>query len=253
MSPTQAKPRVLITRAAADAPQLAAVVEGCGGEAVCVPAVQTVPLPLDEPHQAMLLQLADFLAIAFASRHGARLLGHHLEKMGLVLPATCALFAVGPATAAAVAERFGRPAACAPPYTGAGLAAHVGQKLAPNGRVLLPTARQAGQPLAQTLAGLGLRPQRLPLYDTETVAYGAQGPVTAVRGVDYIVFTSPSCVRGYLSWGLPPPRAGLLTLGPTTSAAVRAHGLQVLAEASPSSLEGLCALVKAVLCPTPRP
>jgi len=163
---------------------------------------------------------------------------------------------VGPATADVIAEKFGRPAQLAPPYTGVGLAAHLGQKLKAGDRVLLPTAKEAGEPLAQALRALGLRPQRLPLYGTETVAYGPgapHGPMTAAAGVDYIVFTSPSCVRGYLSWGLPAGDARLLTIGPTTSAAAAAHGLPVFAEASPSSFEGLCALVKAVLCPQPRP
>ena len=258
MSPDPAplRPRVLITRAAEDARPLAEVVEQCGGEAVCVPAVQTVPLPLDGPRAIALASLGSYRAIGFGSRHGARLMAHHLGTLGLQVPPTCALFAVGPATAACMTALYGRSAELAPPYTGPGLAAHMGARLHPGDRVLLPTACGAGEPLAQALQQVGLRAQRLELYGTQVVDYRADAEgasMTAASDVDYIVFTSPSCVRGYLGWGLPLGHARLLTIGPTTSAAVTRHGLRVYAEAAPSSFEGLCALVKAVLCPHLHP
>lgn len=125
-------------------------------------------------------------------------------------------------------------------------------RLPPPAAVLLPTALGAGWPLAQALTAAGLTPLRLPLYATHTVV--AQAPMTGGPIVDYIVFTSPSCVRGYLASGHAPGRARVVTLGPSTSAAAQAAGLNVFAQARPASLAGLIDVLKACLCETlPQP
>ena len=69
--------------------------------------------------------------------------------------------------------------------------------------------------------------------------------------MDYIVFASPSSVDGYVRWGLPPSSARMLSIGPSTSAALRAHGLRVHREAAPSTLTGLLVLLRELLCPRP--
>jgi uroporphyrinogen-III synthase len=59
---------------------------------------------------------------------------------------------------------------------------------------------------------------------------------------DAIIFTSPSTLRGFLNALGPrewPVRAAIVTIGPTTSAAVQAAGLTVTAEATEHSEDGL--------------
>lgn len=248
-APTQARPAaVLITRAARDAQPLAAEVARLGAQAVCVPAVHMEELPASAAIEQAIAGLAATHAIAFASRYGVGAFARALAARGQALPKGISLFAVGPSTGAQVARLFEREPHVGLPHTAVGMAQHLSAALPPQAQVLLPTALGAGEALATALLDAGLRPTLLPLY--RTVSLDADGDaLTKAAAVDYIVFTSPSCVASWQRWGRPAENARLLTMGPSTSRAVRAAGLQVHAEAVPSSFAGLVALLKAVLCP----
>lgn len=244
--------RVLITRAAEDAQTLAQAVREAGGTPLCLPAVRTGDWPLKGPLQMTTGPLERFEAVGFGSRRGVQRLAQLLREEALGVPEAAALFAVGPSTAQSVLELLGRPGRVGLPHTALGMAALMAASLPPGAQVLLPTAAGAGGPLQEALFGAGLRPMLLPLYETVAICPPPEA-VTAARAVDYIVFTSPSCVRSWALWGLNPSSAKLLTMGPSTSRAVTALGLAVAGEAEPSSFAGLCALLKAMLCPSTPP
>lgn len=251
MAQSRQPPRVLITRAQQDAEPLAHVVRDAGGEPVCVPAVQTKPTALGAPLSQVIGPLHGYAGIAFASRHGVRLLHEAMQHEAQTLPSRAVLFAVGPATSDQVAHLFGRTPICAAPHTAAGLAQAVCAALAPGDAVLLPTAVDAGGPLADAVMACGLRPVRLPLYATEALApmhTNSRTTMTSAPAVDYIVFTSPSCVRAFARWGWSAEGARVLSIGPSTTRAAAACGLQVYREATVSSFAGLSALLKDVLC-----
>ena len=241
-------PRVLITRAEADAEPLAASLMAMGAQVLRQPAVRMAPCDPGALGAAAAQAWPRLAAIACASRYGARYLAAWMAARALPLGPDVALIAVGPATAAALLDHLGRPASIAVPHTGLGLAAAVVARIPAPGVVLVPTAAGAGGALAAALGARAITPLRLPLYATQLVVPST--PMTGGPAVDYIVFTSPSCVRGYLASGHAPGAARVITLGPSTSAAARAAGLVPFAQAEPASLAGLLDLLKANLCPT---
>lgn len=246
MTPKRPGPTVLVTRALEDAEPLAQAIRACGGLPVCIPAVRTQDVPMPVPIEESIGALTHLTALAFASRRGVEGWVRGLEAQKLTTPSHVQLFAVGPATAAKVAALMGRRPLCAEPHTAAGMAALLVRSLPAHARVLLPTALGAGGPLLQALQQARLKPMLLPLYATVAVPASPQA-MTEASGVDYIIFTSPSCVRSWAAWGRPGSQARLLTMGPSTSRSVSQLGLKVCREAHPSSFAGLCALLKATL------
>ncbi|MEP6641367.1 MAG: uroporphyrinogen-III synthase [Gaiellales bacterium] len=83
------------------------------------------------------------------------------------------------------------------------------------------------------------------LYRTVPEAVDAE----AVRAADLVTFTSSSTVTslaaGIGAGGLRGVRAA--SIGPVTSAALREHGVEPLAEADPHTVEGLVAAVARLL------
>jgi uroporphyrinogen-III synthase len=74
------------------------------------------------------------------------------------------------------------------------------------------------------------------------------------EGFDAATFAAPSAVEAFAA-AAGPRSAGLpaVVIGPTTEAAARAAGFEVLGAASPSTAEGLVEALERVLGPTPSP
>ena len=115
------------------------------------------------------------------------------------------------------------------------------------GRVLLAQAEAARPVLADGLRARG--------WDVSTVVAYRTVPVTpppelvqAAAAADAIAFTSGSTVDGYVrAAGVGAVPSVVVAIGPVTSAAVAAHGLEVAAEADPHSLAGLVEATVAAL------
>jgi uroporphyrinogen III methyltransferase / synthase len=118
-------------------------------------------------------------------------------------------------------------------------------------RVLYPTARGASDVIAHGLRALGAVVDRIDVY--ETVA--ATQDVGVLRGAVHandacvVTLTAASAVAAWCS--LAPDvaaRTPVVSIGPVTTAAARAAGLRVVAEAAPSTVAGLvdavCAAVQ---------
>ncbi len=72
------------------------------------------------------------------------------------------------------------------------------------------------------------------------------------EGVDIVVFASPSAVEGFLAAaGEAGREVRAAVIGPTTAEAARAAGLTVVAEADPSTLDGLADAIASALA-SPR-
>ncbi len=118
------------------------------------------------------------------------------------------------------------------------------------GAVLYPRAERARDVLGPGLAAKGWHVDEVVAY--RTVA-GEVDPraVDAARTADAVAFTSSSTVERTLDLlgasGLPPVIA---SIGPVTSASVRAAGLTVTAEATEHTLDGLVEAVAAALSAT---
>lgn len=138
--------------------------------------------------------------------------------------------AVGEKTAKTLAAAGAEVSLIAQPATAQGLAATFTSRRDAAGPVGLPQGNQARPTLRAALQRAGFAVQAVTVYDTRA------RPWTVEDRVDAVVLASPSAVRS-----LPDPvaqRARLVTLGPTTSRAVRERGFRA-AEATTPSVEAV--------------
>jgi uroporphyrinogen-III synthase len=231
---------VVITRSTGDVEDLQARLSDLGARVVSYPCFVVRPLPLDPAEQVAVMGLLPRLGwVAFASRHSVAMFEHWLQRWEMSLPPTTHLAAVGPATARAVDRVFGRPCLLADPANGDGLAATLLREASPSqGPVLLPAARAGRRVVLDALNAAHFRVHFLPLYET-IVEPSDTVVVPLPEKVDFVLMTSPSCVRGFLARTPLPPGARVVTIGPTTSAAAAEHGLHVHREAPTPSLDGM--------------
>lgn len=251
---------VVVTRPREQAASLAEPLEALGAEVLLVPTIRIVPRPLDDEVAAALRDLASFRLVVFTSANAVRVFAGYLAR-GTgdgAMPAGPVVAAVGPATAAAL-ERHGLACHLVPDeYVAEGLAdALEGVDAAAAGaRVLIPSAREARDVLPETLRARGAEVHVLPIYDTVAADELAE-PAERVEAADYITFTSASTAKrlaGLLkaaSGGAGRPLAErlagthLCSIGPVTSATLRALGLPVAVEASEHTTAGLVAAIAA--------
>jgi uroporphyrinogen-III synthase len=202
--------RVIVTRAAGQEEPLAARLRGLGH------AVELYPLIRIEPLGDAPVDVSGYDWVIVTSANGAAELARRLSGR----PRRVA--AIGPGTAAALAE-LGLPVDLVPAVsTQEGLLAELPR---PAGRVLFAAAEGARRLLAETLGA-----DVVPLYRTVPLH-----PATRPTG-DLVVLASASAARA-----LAPLRLGLpvVSIGPQTTAAARAAGISVVAEAETHDIDGL--------------
>jgi uroporphyrinogen-III synthase len=239
--------RILVTREEeADGP-LARAVRELGGEPIVQPFVRTSPPKDLKPLLKAAREVAGYDWVVFTSARGAEMFAAARDA-DAPIPAGTRLAAVGPATARRVRELFGRVDLAAEESTGAGLA----KTLAANGdlrgkQILLPRAEGAGRDLPKALRAAGARVDDRIAYRTVPDVTGAPAARERIRTgcVDVVTFASGSAVRAFASRiPLDELRRGdhpvrIVSIGPTTSAALRAAGAAPDAEASEPSMDAL--------------
>ena len=227
---------VTVTRARAQASPLAARLRELGATVIEAPAIRTVSLPAELP------DLAGYDLLCVTSPNGARELFRRLRESGRDVRelAGCHVAAIGPGTAAALADG-GLIADTIPerPVAEGLVEALAGRSFE---RVLIVRAREGRDVLRDALGEEGAQVDVLPVY--ETVADRLDGAtLEAAGGADYLTFTSASTVRFFVEAAgadaLAGPRIG--SIGPATSAELRAHGTEPDFEAEPHTPDGLVA------------
>ena len=225
---------VAVTRARPQASGIAARLRELGAEVVEAPAIRVRAL------DAALPDLARFDLVCVTSPNGADQLFARLDAAGLDARALAGrtVAAIGPGTARALAAHGIRADVVPARSVAEGLV----EALAgvPVLRALIVRGREGRDLLPATLRERGAEVELLALY--ETVAEPLD-PATAraAAAADYVTFTSASTVRYFLeaAGGLDGPR--LASIGPATSDALRAAGLEPDLEADPHTPDGLVA------------
>jgi uroporphyrinogen III methyltransferase/synthase len=251
---------VAVTRARAQASELARRLRELGARVVQAPAIRTRPLqgpPLDpSPYDLLCLTSTNGVALLFE-----RLAAGGRDARTL---AGARVAAIGPGTAAALAER-GIVADVVPQRA---VAESLVDALAdvPVRRALVATARGARPLLAESLRERGAEVDVVELY--ETVAEPLpERTLRAALAADYVTFTSASTVRFFVqaaqsaaagSAGAAPPADGaaaaptpsgaavafsgatrVVSIGPITSQALSEHGLEPHVEAQQHDVQGI--------------
>jgi uroporphyrinogen III methyltransferase / synthase len=231
---------VAVTRAREQASGLAARLRELGAEVVETPVIRIVPLAPPAPDPS------GYDLICLTSPNGVRLLFDRLADAGLdarALHGVC-VAAIGPATARAL-RAHGVLADVLPERAVAeSLVEALGD--APVRRALIARARVARDVLPDALRARGAEVDVLELYETVAEPLSAD-QLEAVRRADYVTFSSASTVANLLgaAGGTLDTDARLASIGPVTSDALRAHGLEPHAEAERHDVDGLLAALVA--------
>jgi uroporphyrinogen-III synthase len=215
MGPAPKRLRVIVTRATGQLEPLARRLEAIGLEVVRCPLIELEPIGPEH------VDVDGYDWVVVTSPFGVREL---LRRARGTLPKVAA---IGPGTAAALAERGVEPALVPSVSTQEGLLAALPR---PAGRVLFPGAERARQLLAEELNA-----DVVPLYRTTTLR-----PDPPPEG-DLVVLASASAAEAFAALGLELPA---VSIGPETTRAAEVAGVDVVAEAEPHDLDGLVEAVR---------
>ena len=240
LSPRPLRGRTIaVTRARAQASDLARRLGELGATVVQAPVIHIQPLPgpaLDpSPYDLVCLTSPNGVAALFERLDG----GVHPPGDARAL-AAAKVAAIGPGTARALAQR-GIVADVVPErFVAEGLVDALAGM--PVKRALIARAREARDILPDALRARGAQVDVLELY--ETVAQPLSPDALAkCRTADYITFTSSSTVRYFLqaAGGRADlsPDTRVASIGPVTSDALREHGLAPDVEATRHDIDGL--------------
>lgn len=233
--------RVLVTRALDDAMSWATELAHAGAVPVVFPCLSTRPI-----HDAgtvrrlrIAVSVADWIGVT--SRRGVRAAA---ALLGGPLPERMRVAAVGPATAGAAVELWGRTDLVATRHTVEGLCADLlgttDSADVSGGPHLVLAGAQGGRPDGvHALRARGWRITVVAVYETVPAAPTGRRVDLATEHLDDILLASPSAVTGLRNLACCPKNVRIFTIGPTTTAAARAAGLVVTAEARRPGLDGL--------------
>jgi uroporphyrinogen-III synthase len=202
--------RVIVTRPREQAGPLADAIREVGHEPVLCPLIRVEPLG-DGP-----VDLDGYDWVVVTSANGARELARRCRGKASLIAA------IGPATAAALAEHGMKPDVVPQDSSQEGLLAALPR---PPGRVLFAGAEGARRLLVDELAA-----DFVPLYRTIPT------PPREPPNGDLVVLASPSAARAWAELGLSIPA---VSIGPETTRAARATGISVVAQAGSHDLAGL--------------
>jgi uroporphyrinogen III methyltransferase/synthase len=238
--------RVLVTRPAAQAGGLSAILRAAGAEPVCVPMLRVLATPDGEGVAAALDALDGYDAILFTSANAPRAFAERLGAAGRDPARAPRAFCVGPATAeAARGAGFAGAEAPGERHEAASLVAALREQ-APGRRYLFVRGASAREVLPSGLRAAGARVDEAVVYRTEPAEVDAPALRAAlVRGeLDALTFTSAATARRFAALLDEPARraaAGcrIAAIGGPTAAALRELGLPLHVEARRADMRAL--------------
>jgi uroporphyrinogen III methyltransferase/synthase len=224
--------RVAVTRARAQASALAARLRELGAEVIEAPAIRVQPL------NPMLPEPSDFDLLCVTSPNGAELLLERLRDARSL--AGLRVAAIGPGTARALRERGIEPDVVPARAVAEGLVEALAD--VPVDSAWIVRAKEGRSVLRDALLARGADVTETVLYETVAEPLSAAAR-EAAAGADYLLFASGSAVRFFAAAAgedaLRGPR--IASIGPATSAELRALGVEPALEADPHTPDGLIA------------
>ena len=202
--------KVLVTRQREQAGPLVDALRARGFDVLVQPLIRVEPLS-DEP-----IDVTPYDCVILTSPNGAR------ELLRRMRGTPTSVAAVGPGTAAVLEESGVVPTVTAEVHTQEGLVEALAE---PPSRALFAGAEGARSVLAERLGA-----EFLPLYRTVELGEGE------LPEADVALLMSPSAARAYARAG---GRGPAISIGPQTTSAARAAGVEICAEARTHDLDGL--------------
>lgn len=250
--------RVVVTRTRDQASQLSKQLLERGAEVLEVPTIK-----ITDPEERIALVeaiagIGTYDWLVFTSPNGVTSFFDYFLKANDDIRALgiCRIAAVGPATAAKLAELHLRVDAMPEEYVAGKVAAAIAKKDdVENRRILILRAEVANPELPKQLEDLGAIVDDVPCYRTVPETEDANGAAAKLieNGAEWVTFTSSSTVENFharfnlVELKKKFPGLKLLSIGPETSKAIVALGLETYIEAKPHNIDGMVkALEKAV-------
>jgi uroporphyrinogen III methyltransferase/synthase len=248
---------VVVTRTREQASQLSRQLADLGAEVLEIPTIKIVPPDRKDGIVDALLELNAYDWLVFTSPNGVTTFFdcyfkqfQDLRDLGGVRIA-----AIGPATAAKLQELHLQVDLMPGEALGSKIAGAFARfESIENLRICLLRAEVANPDLPGALEELGAIVDDIAVYKTVAETEDVNGAAAKLSegGADWITFTSASTVEHFhVRFDLPGllqryPQAKLASIGPETSKAIRALGLEPTVEAKKHTIEGLVeALLKA--------
>jgi len=244
--------RIVVTRTREQASQLSKQLHDLGAEVLEIPTIKIVP-PSEDRRQDLidgLLELNSYNWLVFTSPNGVTaffdLFFKRFQDLRDIGGARIA--AIGPATAAKLKELHLQVDLMPDEALGSKIAAAFDKfETVENLKICLLRAEVANRELPQALEELGAIVDDIPVYKTvpETADLNGAAAILTEEGADWITFTSASTVEHFHArFDLPKllkkfPQTKLVSIGPETSKAIRAAGLEPTVEAKDHSIEGV--------------
>ena len=235
--------RVLITRPAHQADELAARLWEMGAEPILAPTIEIAPPPDADAARDAAARVREYAWIVFTSRNGVDAFFDRLGELGRDARAfgDVRIAAIGPKTAAALTVRGLRADVIPPEYVNEAVAEALLARTSAGDRVLVYRAREARDVLPATLREHGLVVDVVPAYETRTV----RDPELAEKAAraDIVTFTSSSTVHGFVE-NVPDAARALsgktvAAIGPITARTARDAGIRVDVIADEFTADGL--------------
>jgi uroporphyrinogen III methyltransferase/synthase len=242
--------RIVVTRATQQASVLSEKLSELGAEVIEMPATRIARLDLS-PLRDAIRRISDYQWLIFTSQNGVKIFWEQLLGSGLDSRALAgvSIAAVGPATAGALLEHGIAVDVIPERFVAEGLLEKMRERSDVTGaRVLYVTAEGARETLLDGLTEMGAEVSVIPAYRSIQDGAGASRLKRQLEAgnVDLVTFTSASGVKGYVDavgedLALKVPAA---TIGPQTTEAVNAAGIELLIEAEESTTDGLVAAIE---------
>ena len=237
---------VLVTRPEGGG-ELQRRLEALGAQVLAVPATTIEWLPAAALDEA-LAHLGAFAWAVFTSRNAVQAVVARLRQANRAPDAlaTLRLAAVGTATAEALHARGLEVSVVPARFSAEGVLAAFRERADVAGtRVLYATAEGAADTLPAGLAALGAEVERVACYRSVRDDSAAPALARAAGVADAVTLTAPSTVAAWVAAAGDAARTvPVVSIGAMTTETARAAGLRVVAEASPSTSEGLADAVR---------
>ncbi len=244
--------RILVTRPRRQSRRMCARLIRLGAQPVVVPTIAVAGPRAGGPLDTALREIDRFDWVVVTSANGARALASRARALGVDLAgrARPRWAATGPYTARGL-KRAGVPDIVTPSrYLTQAIADALGDVA--GARVLLPRTDAAGPGLRRALTALGAIVDEVTAYRTVEAPRRSRAEACRLigsRGVDTVLFTSASTVRGLVAL-LGEERRGLRAMvigciGPVTAAAVTQEGFEPAFVAGEHTADGLIAALVA--------
>lgn len=230
--------RIVVTRAAQQSAELTAALQAHGATVLACPVIEIGPPASWAALDRALTELTSYDWLVFTSRNGVEFFLQRWRELGgeLAQLAHLQIGAVGPATAASLAEAGLKVTLLPQEFSAQGLAAAFLARYgkAANGwRMLAPASSLASDELRSVMAAAGVQVDVVMAYENRLpqVSRAEVFAKLCEPPADFLLFSSPSTVINLARLIAPTglnelsPRTRIICLGPVTAAAAQAQGL----------------------------